>query len=56
MVLEGEPPSPFQPLLGCAFHPRCPRARPGVCDRDAPPLAPVAPDGWHDVACWYPYD
>jgi len=56
MVLEGEPPSPFQPLLGCAFHPRCPRARPGVCDRDAPPLAPVAPEGWHDVACWYPYD
>jgi oligopeptide transport system ATP-binding protein len=56
MVLEGEPPSPFQPLLGCAFHPRCPRARPGVCDRDAPPLVPVAPDGWHDVACWYPYD
>lgn len=56
MVLEGEPPSPFQPLLGCAFHPRCPRARPGVCDRDAPPLAPVAPEGWHDVACWYPFD
>lgn len=56
MVLEGEPPSPFQPLLGCAFHPRCPQARPGVCDRDAPPLAPVAPEGWHDVACWYPYD
>src|SRR5690606_28481014 len=20
MVLEGEPPSPFQPLTGCAFH------------------------------------
>jgi oligopeptide transport system ATP-binding protein len=56
MVLEGEPPSPFQPLLGCAFHPRCPRARPGVCDRDAPPLAPVEPERWHDVACWYPYD
>jgi oligopeptide transport system ATP-binding protein len=56
MVLEGEPPSPFQPLLGCAFHPRCPRARPGVCDRDAPPLAPVAAEGWHDVACWYPFD
>ena len=57
MVLEGEPPSPFQPLSGCAFHPRCPRARRGVCDRDAPPLAPVASeDSWHDVACWYPYD
>ena len=56
MVLEGEPPSPFQPLVGCAFHPRCPRARPGVCDRDAPPLAPATPDDWHDVACWYPYE
>lgn len=56
MVLEGEPPSPFQPLHGCAFHPRCPRARPGVCDRDAPPLGPVEAEGWHDVACWFPYD
>ncbi|HTV21324.1 MAG TPA: oligopeptide/dipeptide ABC transporter ATP-binding protein, partial [Polyangiaceae bacterium] len=56
VVLEGEPPSPFQPLLGCTFHPRCPRARSGVCDRDAPPLAPVDSDSWHDVACWYPYD
>jgi peptide/nickel transport system ATP-binding protein len=56
VVLEGEPPSPFQPLAGCAFHPRCPRARPGICDQDAPPLAPVDRDGFHDAACWYPYD
>jgi oligopeptide transport system ATP-binding protein len=56
LVLEGEPPSPFQPLIGCAFHPRCPRARSGVCDTDAPPLAPITPDSHHDVACWYPYD
>lgn len=57
LLMDGEPPSPFQPLNGCAFHPRCPRARPGVCDRDAPPLAPASPDGgWHDVACWYPDD
>lgn len=56
LVLEGEPPSPFQPLLGCTFHPRCPRARPGVCDTDAPPLAPVRLDSAHDVACWYPYE
>jgi oligopeptide/dipeptide ABC transporter ATP-binding protein len=56
MVLEGEPPSPFQPLVGCAFHPRCPRAHSGVCDREAPPLAPAAGDGWHEVACWYPYE
>lgn len=56
LVVDGEPPSPFQPLAGCAFHPRCPRARPGVCDRDAPPLAPVPGDEWHDVACWYPHE
>lgn len=56
LVLEGEPPSPFQPLLGCTFHPRCPRARAGVCDTDAPPLLPVSLDGAHDVACWYPYE
>jgi peptide/nickel transport system ATP-binding protein len=56
VVVEGEPPSPFQPVEGCAFHPRCPRARSGVCDTDVPPLAPIGEGGWHDVACWYPYD
>ena len=56
VVLEGEPPSPFQPLVGCAFHPRCPRARAGVCDQDAPPLAPLDRDGFHAAACWYPDD
>jgi oligopeptide transport system ATP-binding protein len=56
LVVDGEPPSPFQPLAGCAFHPRCPRARLGVCDRDAPPLAPVPGEDWHDVACWYPHE
>jgi oligopeptide/dipeptide ABC transporter ATP-binding protein len=55
LVVEGEPPSPFQPLTGCAFHPRCPRARPGVCDQDAPPLNPMPGEEWHDVACWYPH-
>lgn len=56
VVIEGEAPSPFQPIDGCAFHPRCPRARSGVCDRDTPPLAPIGDGAWHDVACWYPYD
>ena len=56
VVVEGEPPSPFEPVEGCAFHPRCPRARSGVCNTDAPPLAPIGENGWHDVACWYPYD
>jgi oligopeptide transport system ATP-binding protein len=56
VVVEGEPPSPFRAVEGCAFHPRCPRARSGVCDVDTPPLAPVGAEDWHDVACWYPYD
>jgi len=56
VVVEGEPPSPFQPVEGCAFHPRCPRARSGVCNTETPPLAPVGEGDWHDVACWYPYD
>lgn len=56
VVLDGEPPSPFQPLVGCAFHPRCPRARIGVCDQDAPPLAPLDRGGFHAAACWYPDD
>jgi oligopeptide/dipeptide ABC transporter ATP-binding protein len=69
LLLEGEPPSAFDPPSGCAFHPRCPRARPGQCDREAPPLAALAerratPAGEsgelgssdsHEVACWFPH-
>jgi oligopeptide/dipeptide ABC transporter ATP-binding protein len=54
LVLEGEPPSPFQPIEGCAFYPRCPRAQPGRCEREAPPLTPAELGKLHDVACWYP--
>lgn len=59
VLLEGEPPSPFQPLQGCAFHPRCPQARAGSCDREPPVLTRIEGDGRdgvapHEVACWYP--
>jgi peptide/nickel transport system ATP-binding protein len=43
-ALAGEPPSPRQPLPGCAFASRCPRVLP-VCDTAQPELI----DG---VACW----
>jgi peptide/nickel transport system ATP-binding protein len=49
--LRGEPPSPAQPPSGCAFHPRCPIARPR-CAEESPPLAPAA-DG-RPVACFFP--
>ena len=48
IVLRGDPPSPIAPPSGCAFHPRCPLARP-VCTAEKPPLRPDA-DG-HAVAC-----
>jgi len=61
IVLTGDPPSPITPPPGCAFHPRCPKARlisgdptrvPERCRTERPPLAAL-PDG-RDVACWFP--
>lgn len=49
--LSGEPPSPASPPTGCAFHPRCPIARPR-CRDETPPLAPVS-DG-RLAACFFP--
>ncbi len=48
--IEGSPPDPSKPILGCAFAPRCPR----VGDRctTTPLLAEGEPG--HRWACWYP--
>jgi oligopeptide/dipeptide ABC transporter ATP-binding protein len=51
IALPGEPPSPATPPGGCAFHPRCPIARPR-CREEAPPLA-ASRDG-RPVACFFP--
>ena len=48
-VLPGEPPSPMHVPAGCAFHPRCPEAIPGVCDRQPVALEPIGAQ--HRVAC-----
>jgi dipeptide transport system ATP-binding protein len=48
MILKGEPPSPFAPPKGCAFHPRCPLAF-ERCTREEPPLENKS---GRDVACW----
>jgi dipeptide transport system ATP-binding protein len=48
ILLSGEPPSPFAPPLGCAFHPRC-RLAFDRCRVEKPPLERKQ---GRDVACW----
>jgi dipeptide transport system ATP-binding protein len=48
ILLSGEPPSPFAPPPGCAFHPRCPLAF-DRCRIEKPPLERKQS---RDVACW----
>ncbi len=49
LVLQGDVPSPIDPPTGCHFHPRCPIAEPGLCDRVTPEFRAVAQG--HEVAC-----
>jgi len=49
--LRGEPASALEPPPGCAFHPRCPIARPR-CASEAPPLVEVT--AARRAACFYP--
>ncbi len=50
-LLSGEMPSPLSPPAGCAFHPRCPHARP-MCREEEPPFVFVNPG--HAVRCHFP--
>ena len=51
-ALAGEPPDPSAPPPGCAFHPRCPQARP-ICAATAPPERDIGAAGApHRVRCW----
>jgi oligopeptide/dipeptide ABC transporter ATP-binding protein len=47
--IQGQPPSLIFLPPGCAFNPRCPHARAGVCDTDIPPLVSIGLD--HVAAC-----
>jgi oligopeptide/dipeptide ABC transporter ATP-binding protein len=51
VVLEGEPASAASPPPGCAFHPRCPIARPR-CRQERPLLREIAPG--RCAACFFP--
>jgi oligopeptide/dipeptide ABC transporter ATP-binding protein len=53
-VLEGEMVDPARLPSGCAFHPRCPRAEPGRCDKEQPLLLPSDDDPQHLIACHFP--
>jgi peptide/nickel transport system ATP-binding protein len=46
-----DPPSPFNPPPGCAFHTRCPRAS-GVCRSNEPALSEAGSQ--HLMACHHP--
>lgn len=50
LFLKGEPPSPFNPPTGCAFHPRCPFAQP-ICKTSKPQWSEIQPG--HFVACHF---
>ena len=49
-IVQGEPPSPFDPPVGCAYHPRCPFAA-DRCRVERPRLRVLK--GAHQTACHY---
>ncbi|MBW7930239.1 MAG: dipeptide ABC transporter ATP-binding protein [Gammaproteobacteria bacterium] len=54
IVLPGEVPSPVASPAGCAFHPRCPRAR-ALCRQERPELRSLpGGDPGSQVACHFP--
>jgi len=49
VVLEGEIPSPLNPLPGCPFQTRCRYMMPGKCDKEVPPFKDMG--NGHFIAC-----
>ncbi len=53
--IQGTVPSPYDPLTGCPFNPRCAHRMAGVCDLEMPEVVEV--EEGHRVACHlYPKD
>jgi oligopeptide/dipeptide ABC transporter ATP-binding protein len=48
IILQGDVPSPLNPPAGCRFHPRCPVAIKGLCDKQMPKTMDY---GGHLAAC-----
>ena len=49
-TITGSIPHPFARPSGCAFHPRCPDRRAGLCETKAPPETMIGPE--HAAACF----
>ena len=49
-TITGSIPHPFARPSGCAFHPRCPDHRPGLCETRPPPETLIGPG--HAAACF----
>jgi oligopeptide/dipeptide ABC transporter ATP-binding protein len=49
LVIEGNVPNLLSIPKGCAFHPRCPVMKPGICDQIVP--KPVVIDRGREVEC-----
>jgi peptide/nickel transport system ATP-binding protein len=50
-VISGNVPDPYTVVPGCPFHPRCPSAIPGVCDRLVPAETSIDGAPHHTVRC-----
>lgn len=48
--IKGSVPGPYTVIQGCPFHPRCPEARPGLCDTKMPATTHLHEH--HQVRCF----
>ncbi len=49
-TIKGAPPSIFENITGCRFHPRCEKCLNGVCTTKTPPLLEISP--FHYISCF----